>query len=296
MEAFAARIALLPPNVRGIILMAISAACYAVMVAIVRGLAKQGIHFTEIVFFRLFFGLFAMLPMFMSSGLAGMRTTRVGRYTYRAALQAAAMACYYLGLALLPLAVGVSLYQLTAIFIAVLAIFFLGEPSVLGRWLIVALGLSGALVIIRPSPENVDWGALFIVASCALYATYQVDAKVLSRTESVTSIVFWTMVLSAPMALVPAVFFWTWPTLEQFFWLFVMAASGTFGNWTMTKAYNIGEMTAIAPVAYLQLVWAALLGFAVFGEAPELLDWVGAAMIAGAGILLSRMEARRGKA
>jgi drug/metabolite transporter (DMT)-like permease len=293
MNSLLARISLLPPNVRGIILMVASAACYAVMVAIVRGLAKEGFHFTEIVFFRLFFGLFAMLPMFWRSGLAGMRTKRVGRYGYRAALQAAAMACYYLGLALLPLATGVALYQLTAIFIAVLAIVFLDEPSLLGRWLVVALGLTGALIIIRPSTQGVDWGAIFVIVSCALYATYQVDAKVLSRTEPVTLIVFWTMVLSAPMALIPAAFFWTWPSWEQLFWLFVMAASGTFGNWTMTKAYNIAEMTAVSPVAYLQLVWAALIAYAAFDEVPDLYVWIGAAMITVAGILLSRMEAKR---
>ena len=121
MERIVGRLRALPTNVRGIFLMTFSAACYAVMVAIVRGLA-QDIHFTEIVFFRLGLGLVAMLPMFVGGGLAGMKTTRIGRYSYRAALQAAAMACYYLGLGILPLAVGVSLYQLTQIFIAVIAI------------------------------------------------------------------------------------------------------------------------------------------------------------------------------
>ena len=165
----------------------------------------------------------------------------------------------------------------------------------LGRWLIIALGLGGALVIIRPSPDGVDVGALFVVASALLYATYQVDAKVLSRTESVTLIVFWTMLLSAPMALAAAVFFWTWPTPEQLLWLFVMAASGTFGNWTMTLAYKIGEMTAIAPVAYTQMAWAALIGFSVFGEVPDVYVLIGAAMIAAAGIILSQMEAKLAK-
>jgi drug/metabolite transporter (DMT)-like permease len=142
----------------------------------------------------------------------------------------------------------------------------------------------------------VDFGALLVVVSCALYAIYQVDAKVLSRTEPVPLIVFWTMVLSAPMALVPASFFWTWPTLEQLFWLFVMGVSGTFANWAMTQAYKIGEMTAIAPVSYTQMVWAGVIGFFIFSEVPDAYMWVGAGMIAVSGILLSQMEARRAKA
>lgn len=294
MTAIASRIAALPANIRGIFLMIVSAASYAVMLAIIRGISKD-IHFTEIVFFRVGMGLIVLLPMFWKGGLVSMRTKHLWRYTYRAALQAAAMASYYLGLTLLPLAVGVTLAQTTAIFIAIIAIWILAEPSVLGRWLVIALGLSGMLVIIRPSFEGVDYGGLLVVLSSLLYAIYQVDAKVLSRTEPVTLIVFWTMVLATPMALLAALFFWVWPSPEQLLWLFVIGVTGTLGNWSMTMAYKIGEMTAIAPVAYTQLVWAALIGFVAFGEIPDVWTWTGAAMIAAAGIILSRMEAKRAK-
>ena len=288
------RIASLPANIRGIFLMIVAAASYAVMLAIIRGISKD-IHFTEIVFFRVGIGLIVLLPMFCKGGVASMRTKHLWRYTYRAALQAAAMASFYLGLTLLPLAVGVTLAQTTAIFVAIIAVWILAEPSVLGRWLVIALGLSGMLVIIRPSFEGVDYGGLLVVLSSLLYAIYQVDAKVLSRTERVTLIVFWTMVLATPMALLAALFFWVWPSPEQLLWLFVIGVTGTLGSWSTTMAYKIGEMTAIAPVSYTQLVWAALIGFIAFGEIPDIWTWTGAAMIATAGIILSRMEARRAK-
>lgn len=205
------------------------------------------------------------------------------------------MASYYLGLTLLPLAVGVTLGQTTALFVAIIAIWILREPSLLGRWLAIVLGLSGVLVIIRPSFEGVDYGGMLVVLSALLYAIYQVDAKVLSRTEPVTLIVFWTMVLATPMALLAALFAWVWPSPEQLMWLFLIGAIGTLGNWSLTMAYKIGEMTATAPLAYTQLVWAALIGFVAFGEVPDAWTWTGAGMIAAAGIMLSRMEARRAK-
>lgn len=275
--------------------MTASAACYAVMLAIIRGISKQ-IHFTEIVFFRVSIGLIVLLPMFWKGGLASMRTKHLWRYIYRAALQAAAMGSYYLGLTLLPLAVGVTLGQTTAIFVAIIAVWVLAEPSVLGRWLVIALGVSGMLVIIRPSVEGVNYGGLLVVLSSLLYAIYQVDAKVLSRTEPVTLIVFWTMVLATPMAFLAALFFWVWPSPMQLLWLFIVGVTGTFGNWTMTMAYKIGEMTATAPIAYTQLLWAALIGFVAFGEIPDVWTWTGAAMIAASGIILSRMETKRGSA
>jgi len=292
MTPLASRIATLPANVRGIFLMIVSAASYAVMLAIVRSVSKQ-IHFTEIVFFRVGIGLVVLLPMFWKGGIGSMRTRHLWRYTYRAGLQAGAMASYYFGLTLLPLAVGVTLGQTTALFVAIIAIWLLGEPSVLGRWLAIALGLSGVVVIIRPSFEGVDYGAFLVVLSALLYAIYQVDAKVLSRTEPVTLIVFWTMALATPMALLAALFAWIWPSPAQLFWLFLIGAIGTLGNWSLTMAYKIGEMTATAPLAYTQLIWAALIGFAVFGETPDAWTWIGAAMIAAAGIMLSQMEARR---
>ena len=294
MNAIALKVAALPANIRGIALMCVSAGSYAIMLAIIRVLSKD-IHFTEIVFFRVGIGLVVLLPMFAKGGLASMRTQHFWRYSYRAALQAAAMGSYYLGLTFLPLAVGVTLSQTTAIFIAIIAIWALAEPSVLGRWLVIALGLSGMLVIVRPSFEGVDYGALLVVLSALLYAIYQVDAKILSRTEPVTLIVFWTMVVATPMALAAALFFWVWPNPEQLLLLFVVGAVGTLGNWTMTMAYKIGEMTACAPVAYTQLVWAALIGFVAFGEIPDGWTWLGAAMIAASGIALSRMEAKRAK-
>lgn len=274
--------------------MVVSAASYAVMLAIVRSISKQ-IHFTEIVFFRVSIGLVVLLPMFWKGGLRSMRTRHLWRYTYRAALQAGAMASYYLGLTLLPLAVGVTLGQTTALFVAIIAIWILREPSLFGRWLAIALGLSGVLVIIRPSFEGVDYGGMLVVLSALLYAIYQVDAKVLSRTEPVTLIVFWTMVLATPMALLAALFSWVWPSPEQLLWLFLIGAIGTLGNWSLTMAYKIGEMTATAPLAYTQLVWAALIGFVAFGEIPDVWTWIGAGMIAAAGIMLSRMEARRAR-
>jgi len=305
MNAIAGALGQLPANLRGIVLMLLSALMYAIMVVIVR-LVASDIHPSEIVFFRLFGGLVVMLPAFWGGGLAAMKTRHYGRYSYRAALQGGAMVCYYAGLAVMPLAAGVSLYQLTSIFIAILAVVFLGEPSRWSRWLAVLLGITGALVVIQPCTEapwvsigscveGWNYGALFVVASCALYATYQVDAKVLSRTEPVNLIVFWTMVLSAPMALAVAVFFWTWPTPLQLFWLFAIGATGTLGNWAMTQAYKIGEMTITAPLAYSQIIWTAAIAWAVFDQYPTHWTWVGATMIVTAGILLSQIDARRAK-
>ena len=105
MSDIAAAFGQIPANLRGILLMLLSALMYAFMIVIVR-LVSADIHPAEIVFFRLFGGLVVMLPAFWAGGLKSMKTTHYGRYTYRAALQGGAMVCYYAGLAILPLAAG----------------------------------------------------------------------------------------------------------------------------------------------------------------------------------------------
>lgn len=93
-----------------------------------------------------------------------------------------------------------------------------------------------------------------------------------------------------------ASFVWVWPSPEQFFWLVMIGVLGTAGNATMTRAFKIGEMIAVAPVWYVRLIWAAILGYLLFAEVPATATWTGAAMIIGAGIYLSRLEVRRARA
>jgi drug/metabolite transporter (DMT)-like permease len=301
----------LPPNVRGAVLMAFSGAAYAGMIAVIRSLASE-IHPIETVFFRALMGLVVILPFFLRNGLDAARTDKLPIFGLRACIQVAAQLCYFFGVSIVPMAAAMSLGMTHAIFVAAGAVIFLGEPSVPKRWFAVIWGFIGALVIIRPDGKffadlihfrldagietaSVELGAILVVLATVGYATITVHAKVLTRTEPVPNVIAWTLLFAAPISLIFASFFWEWPTMEQLFWLFMVGALGTLGNASMTRAFKIGEMTVLAPVMYIRLIWAALLGFIFFSELPSAWTWSGAAMIASAGIYLSRLEHRRAK-
>ena len=284
-----------PANLRGIGLMVLSGAIYSGMMSIVRWISAD-IHPVEQVFFRILFGLAAVTPFFVCGGWAGMRTTKIAHYTGRAIIQAAAMALFYIGLATIPLAIATTLSMTNAIFVSLGAVLLLREPSVLGRWFAVLAGFAGTVIVINPDIEGMNIGALVVVLSAVGYAATQIHAKILTRTEPISHVIAWTLIIAAPFSLLAALFFWTWPTPEQWFWLAMIGILGTAGNATMTRAYKIGEMNAVAPVWYVRLIFAAILGFILFAEVPGVAIWIGATLIIGAGIYLSRLEVRRAAA
>ncbi|MDP6429795.1 MAG: DMT family transporter [Rhodospirillales bacterium] len=292
---FSAAVGAVPANLRGIGLMVLSGALYAAMMTIIRWIAAE-IHPVEQVFFRILFGLVAVLPFFLAGGLAGMRTTKFGHYGARALIQGSAMAFFYLGLSLIPLAIATTLSMTNAIFVSIGAVLVLRETSVMGRWIAVLAGFAGTVIVINPDIEGINFGALVVVVSAAMYAGLQIHAKLLTRTEPIPHVIAWTLIIAVPFSLLAASFVWVWPSPEQFFWLVMIGVLGTAGNATMTRAFKIGEMVAVAPVWYVRLIWAAILGYLLFAEVPATATWIGAAMIVGAGIYLSRLEVRRARA
>jgi drug/metabolite transporter (DMT)-like permease len=291
----AAAIETVPANLRGIGLMVLSGALYSVMMTIIRWISTD-IHPVEQVFFRILFGLAAVMPFFVRGGWQGMRTTKLAHYTGRAVVQAAAMAFFYIGLATIPLAIATTLSMTNAIFVSIGAVLLLREPSVLGRWLAVLAGFAGTVVVIDPDIDGMHIGAIAVVASAVGYAATQIHAKIMTRTEPIPHVIAWTLIIAAPFSLVAATLFWTWPTPEQWFWLVMLGVLGTAGNATMTRAYKIGELAAVAPMWYVRLIWVAIIGFVLFGEVPGTAVWIGAALIIGSGIYLSRLEMRRAAA
>jgi drug/metabolite transporter (DMT)-like permease len=283
-----------PANLRGIFLIIVSGGCYAAMATLIRIVSSE-LHTFEIVFFRNLFAFLVVLPFFLRLGLHGMRTTKLPTYFARSAGQVAAQTAFFFGISLTALAVAVTLSMAQGIFVAIGAIIILAEPSVVGRWIAIGLGLFGVIVMMRPSVEGIDTGALLVVLSSMGYAAVQLNTKVLTRTERVPSVMAWTLIISVPVSFGIALFVWTWPTADQLFWLFMIGLFGAAGNATATLGFKIGEMTAVAPMMYVRLIWAALFGLLIFGETPDVFTLIGSVMIVAAGIYLSQGERHRAR-
>jgi drug/metabolite transporter (DMT)-like permease len=268
-------------NLRGIAWMALSTVAFVTMHAAVRDIS-QDIHPFEVAFFRQFFGIVALVPIFIHYGLAPLRTSRIGLHTVRAFVNVIAMFAFYYALSIVPLAQVSALAFSVPIFTALLAMAFLGERVRLRRWAAILFGFSGVFVAFVPDFHEggaPQLGSLLVVLSSFTWAIALILIKVLARTDSTLTITAYMVLLMTPMSLLPALAVWEWPTMEQFGWLLFIGVMGTIGQLTVVQALKEGETHVVMPIDFTKLIWAAGLGFLWFGEIPTIFTWVGGAMI-----------------
>ncbi len=272
--------------------MLVATVSFASMHALVRHITQE-LHFFEVAFFRNFFGVVALLPLFLRYGFAPLRTNRLGLLTLRGVINIGAMFAFFYALSVTSLATVSALSFSAPIFVTILAIFFLGEVVRARRWAAIVIGFAGAMVIIRPGIIEVDFGMLAVLLSSALWAVALIVIKILGRTESSLTITVYMGVIMAPLSLVPALFYWEWPSLEQLAWLAGVGIMGSVAQLTMTEALRLGETSEVMPLDFLKLIWAAAIGYLAFGEFPDLFTWIGGLMIFASATYIAIRESKQ---
>lgn len=276
-------------NLRGMLWMLGATFMFVLMHGAIRNLAGEIDPF-EIAFFRNFFGVLFLTPVFMRHGLKPLRTRQFGMHFWRAVINLTNMVAFYFGLSMTPLAEATALNFTAPLFATLLATVFLGETFRIRRTIALAVGFIGAIVILRPGVEAINPGALFVIFAAVLWGGIMIMIKVMARTESVLSLTTWVMLLMTIMSLPPTLYFWTTPTPIQFAWLAFIAVTGTIGQLMLAQALKEAEATAIMPIDFFRLVWAAVIGYFAFTEIPDIFTWVGGIMIFGSATYIAFRE------
>lgn len=288
-----------PNFVAGALYMICACFCFAAMMGLIRylGLQEDGLHPFQVAFFRIFFGLLVMAPWLWRMGFAGLKTDRIGLYTMRAVTGTLALLSWFWVISsdAMPLADAVALNFTAPLFATMLAPFILGEIVRARRWTAVAVGFAGAMVIVRPGIEVVTLDAALVLFSALMIALSTMMIKILSRTENPTAIVAYMGIFLTPIALVPALFFWRWPTWEQLGILLALGAVATLAHLCFTRAVRVADATAVMPFDFSRLVFSAMIGIFLFGEVSDLWTWVGALIITAAAVYIGHREARAGR-
>ncbi len=278
------------PYAFGIVLMICASAFFALMHASVRHVAAD-MHPFEVGFFRNLFGFLFFAPIMLRSGLRLFHTERIGLHVFRGAINGVSMLCWFYALAVLPLADATSLSLTGPLFVTLGAIFILGETVRLRRWLALGAGIVGTLVIVRPGFEEISLGAVLVLSSAVLVAGSKIAAKSLSRTDGTATIVAYMSLLMTVVTLIPAVLVWQWPTLVQFGWLILIGVLGSIGHVLVVRAYIYADVSALEPVAFSRLLFAAGIGYLAFGEVPNIWVWIGGGIIVASTTYIAHREA-----
>ena len=275
--------------------MVLSVALLAGVDTFVKVVAKD-LHTFEIVFFRNFFGAIFLLPFVLRPGFHQLRTKRIGFHAMRGVLHVIAMSSWFFALTLIPIAEATALSFILPMWASIGAIIFLGEPNRLSRWLSIALGIIGMLIIIRPGIVPITIGVLLVPLSSLAAAGVKIMTKSLARTDTPLTIIAYMSVILTLFSFIPAIFVWKTPSLAALGMMALMGAFGTLAHYFMTAAYRDGELTAVEPFTYVRLIWAAIIGYVFFSEAPVLWTWAGSAVIVAGAIYLARIEAMQSRA
>lgn len=276
---------------KGVLFMLFAAAVLAIVTALVRHLG-QDLHPFEIAFFRNLFGGITLFPFVVYPGTAQLRSRRPRLLVLRGVLGAISMLAWFYGLATVPIAEATALSFVGIVFASFSAVVFLGEVMRIRRWMAVAVGFVGALVILRPGFSEISLGAIMVVFSSATWGLGVVVVKALSRTDSPVCIVAWTSVSMSVLTAVPALLVWEWPDGPQFGLLVLVGVLATAGHLAVAKSLQLAEATLVMPLDFTRLIWAGLIGLFAFGEIPDIWTVAGAVLIAGSAAYISGREAR----
>jgi len=271
--------------------MILAAAVFSINFGLIRFLSYKYSVF-EIVFVRSFFGFIFFIPFLVRANWAELKPKRPILLTMRAILQVFALTAMYFGLVTIPLADATALGLLEPIFAGLFAVLFFKEKSSFGRWVVISLGVIGSLIIIRPGFVEVSAGAAFIILSAVLWAIFILMGKILTQTDSTLVVVAYPTALVVPVALIPAIFFWRTPTLVDCFYFATAGILSSIANFSITKAYQIGEVTVVSSMAFSRLIFSAVIGYLAFSEVPVIWVWFGGIIIVAAATYLAHVESK----
>lgn len=260
-----------PKPVQGVAWMLASGLSFVVMTGFVRWLgtdlpAPQG------AFIRFGFGLLFLLPTLLPLLRRGFPPGTLRLFTLRGLVHMVAVICWFHAMARLPVAEVTAIGYLNPVLVTLGGVLFFGEVLALRRILAVLVAICGALIVLRPGLREITDGHLAQVGAAFFFAGSYLFAKRLSAQVSASAIVG-MMSLCVTIGLAPLAF-WVWVpvSLTQLGALALVAVFATLGHYCMTRAFGVAPLTVTQPVTFLQLVWATLLGWLVFGEGVD--GWV----------------------
>ena len=270
-------------------------AAIATLGMLVKLTAERGVHLVEILFWRQALTLPILLAWFaVTRRMVLLRTRRLGAHAARAGFGMAGMVCNFLAVILLPLAEATTFGFTAPIFAVLLSIVLLSEKVGAYRWIAVALGFAGVIVIAQPGDGHIPLtGALIALSGAFMVALISIQLRELGKTERPETVVFWFSALSVPFLGVAMVWYATPHDLTTWLLLAAIGASGLLGQLLLTAALRYGVVASVIVMDYSTLIWATLYGWLVWDRLPPSTTWLGAPLVIGAGLLIAWREHRR---
>jgi drug/metabolite transporter (DMT)-like permease len=246
----------------------------------------------ELGFLRALFGALLMAPWLVHGRISPLPRRHVGVYLLRGVIEVAAIATWFVSLAMMQAADVVALGFTMPLFATLLAAVFLGERLRLRRGIAILVGLFGAVLVMKPGAGDAGWWAILPILGAIAVAGSRITGRVLAQHgEPMVTVVASLGFITAPLLLVPALLVWQTPSPAVLLLAFAIAGISQIGHVFMIWALRLGEASALVPYEFTQLLATVAFGAIILGEWPDRWTWIGSAVILCAGVYIVRREA-----
>jgi drug/metabolite transporter (DMT)-like permease len=266
-------------------------ACFSLMDAGMKQLASS-YPTLQVTFLRGAASLpFVLVWVLATAGPRSLVPKRWALHLLRGALGMAMIGCFVYALRSLPLSTAYTIYFVAPLLIAALSVPLLGEHVGPRRWIAIGIGLVGVLVVLRPGVGGfISVPGLMVLLAATAYAVAAITVSMLTRTDTPQSMVVWFLVIMAVGAGLLAIPDWQPLQLGHAALIAGMGLAGAGGQVALTRAFQLGEASLIAPLEYTGLVWVIGWDLLFWGALPDRFTWLGAAIIVASGLYLLHRE------
>jgi drug/metabolite transporter (DMT)-like permease len=248
----------------------------------------------EVAFFRSLFALAAVALLILPRrGWAVLRTHRYREHLQRGLSQFGSMTCFMLALRTLSLGSAAAIGFSAPLFTTLLSILVLKEKVGIHRWSALVVGFIGVLVVTHPGAGTLTWGALFALANALLISSVAIAIRRMSATESTETLTLYQMGVITICTLCLLPFGFIRPSWWDLLGLAAAGAGNGIAQFWWTRSLSLAPPSAVVPFNYLSLIWAAILGFAIWGDVPTPALLVGSAIVVASGLYILWRETLR---
>lgn len=277
---------------RGIALVLVAILIFSSQDAVSKWLVLSDVSPFQMTMMR--FWAFAALSLLMGWRKGGIRASFRSAHPFlqmlRGTLLVGDIWLYVLALMTVPLAAVQSITLIYPLLVTLFAIPLLGEKVGVFRIGAVVMGFVGALVIVRPGGLPLDWGVIYAATSGAAYALYIVLTRKVAATDSTTTSMVYTGVVGLVISSGVGMFHWAPLEPVSLLLIIYIMITGVVAHGIMIYALSLAPASVLQPFNYTSLPWSILLGLVVFHEALDPISLLGAAIIAGAGLVVMARE------
>lgn len=281
----------LPSNVRGGIILMFAAAGFSTMIALIK-LAGENLHVAQILLVRQSIMAVIVAPMIIKNFPGSLKTNHLGLQLLRIVLALVAMGFGFTAVVNMPLADATAIGFAKSFFVTIFAIFVLKEVIGIRRWAAVIVGFLGVIIVLRPGTDSFTIYGIYALIGAAGAGTVMVVIRLLTRTESATTIMTYQALGVGLAVAAPGIWLWKWPTAYEWYLLVGMGLISYVAQMFNILAYKYGEASVMASLDYVRLIYSIIFGYLLFSHSPDFWTLFGASVIIGASIYTIHREAK----